>query len=391
MLPLMKYTPPDMYLLDESLTDEQRLVRDSVRRFTDAEVMPIIADYFDRGEFPRQLIPKIAELGVLGANLKGYGCAGVDATTYGLIMSELERGDSGIRSFASVQGSLAMYAIWAYGSEAQKETWLPQMAQGQVIGCFGLTEPDHGSNPGGMRTTAVKKGAGYVLNGSKMWITNGCLSKVAVIWAKLDGVIRGFLVETDTPGFTSRPIGQKMSLRASVTSELHLEDVEVPASAMFPEIKGLRGPLGCLTQARYGVAWGALGAAMACYSEALEYAKERVQFSRPIAGYQLVQRKLVNMLDDITYGQFMLRRLAELKDAGRSTPQQVSMAKRHCVRSALEAARTARDILGANGIMGDYQCGRHSCNLESVFTYEGTHDIHTLIIGQKITGIPAFE
>ncbi|MFT5434851.1 MAG: glutaryl-CoA dehydrogenase [Myxococcota bacterium] len=386
----MRYEPPDMFFLDEQLTDEQRLVRGQVRKFVDAEVIPIIADCFDRGEFPRHIVPKIAELGVLGANLKGYGCAGVDATTYGLIMSELERGDSGIRSFASVQGSLAMYAIWAYGSEANKELWLPQMAAGEAIGCFGLTEPDHGSNPGGMLSTAVKKGAGYVLNGTKMWITNGCLAKVAVIWAKLDGEIRGFIVETDSPGFSTREIGQKMSLRASVTSELHLDNVEVPAGNLF-DVQGIRGPLGCLTQARYGVAWGALGAAMACYSEALTYARERIQFSRPIAGFQLVQQKLVGMVDDITYGQLMLKRLADLKDAGRSRPWQVSMAKRHCVKSALDAARTARDILGANGIMGDYSCGRHMCNLESVYTYEGTHDIHTLIIGQRITGIPAFE
>lgn len=387
----MRYEPPDLMQLDELLTDEQRLVRDSVRKFVDAEVLPIIADHFAAGTFPTHLIPKIGELGLLGSNLEGYGCAGVDPLTYGLIMQELERGDSGIRSFASVQGSLAMYAIHTFGSEAHKERWLPPMARGEVVGCFGLTEPDFGSNPSGMRTTAVKKGAAYVLNGTKMWITNGNLSKIAVVWAKLDGVIRGFLVETDRPGFTAVKLERKFSLRASVTSELILEEVEVPEDALMPGVSGLKGPLSCLTSARYGVAWGALGAAMGCYSEALSYARERVQFSRPIAGYQLVQKKLVEMVDGITYGQLLCMRLAELKARHVSTPVQVSMAKRHCVKTALDAARTARDILGAAGIMDDYSCGRHMANLESVYTYEGTHDIHLLILGQKITGISAFE
>jgi glutaryl-CoA dehydrogenase len=387
----MQYMPPDYLDLEESLNEEQRLVRDSVRKFVDLEVVPIIAQHFEDGTFPEHLVGKLAALGVLGANLEGYGCAGVDATTYGLIMQELERGDSGIRSFASVQGSLAMFAIHRWASEAEKQRWLPAMAAGEVIGCFGLTEPDFGSNPSGMLTSAVKKGSGYVLNGTKMWITNGCISQVAVIWAKLDGEIRGFAVDTASPGFETRRIENKFSLRASVTSELSLSDVEVPAEAMFPDAKGLKGPLSCLSQARYGVAWGALGAAMGCYSEALEYAKGRVQFSRPIAGYQLVQRKLVNMLNDITFSQLMMRRLADMKQAGTVKPWQISMGKRHCVKSALEAARTGRDILGANGIMGEYSCGRHMNNLESVYTYEGTHDIHTLIIGQKITGIPAFE
>ncbi len=387
----MQYTPPDYLALDELLTDEQRLVRDSVRKFVDVEVLPIIGQHFEAGTFPEHLIAKIADLGVLGANLDGYGCAGVDATTYGLIMQELERGDSGVRSFASVQGSLAMFAIHRWGSEAQKEHWLPQMAAGKAIGCFGLTEPDFGSNPGGMVTHAVEKGGSYVLNGTKMWITNGCISKLAIVWAKLEGEIRGFIVETDRPGFESKRIEGKFSLRASITSELVLQDVEIPKENLLPKAGGLKGPLSCLSQARYGVAWGALGAAMGCYSEALNYAKERVQFSRPIAGYQLVQRKLVNILDDITHGQLLMMRLADLKDRGDVRPWQVSMGKRHCVRMALEAARTTRDILGANGISLEYSCGRHMGNLESVYTYEGTHDIHTLIIGQRITGISAFE
>ena len=389
----MNYEPPDFLSLDALLTDEQRIIRDTVRRFVDAEVLPIIADHFAAGTFPTELVPKIAELGILGANLEGYGCAGVDPLTYGLIMAELERGDSGLRSFASVQGSLAMFAIHRWGSEAHKERWLPGMAAGEIIGCFGLTEPDFGSNPGGMLTTATRKGASYILNGTKMWITNGCLSQVAVVWAKdtEDGQIRGFVVETDRPGFTSTKLERKFSLRASVTSELHLDEVEVPAENIFPAAIGLRGPLSCLTQARFGVAWGAIGAAMGCYSEALTYARERVQFARPIAGYQLVQQKLVNILDDITYGQLLMHRLSQLKAAKTIRPHQVSMGKRHCVRMALEAARVTRDILGAAGIMDEYSCGRHMANLESVFTYEGTHDIHTLIIGQRITGLAAFE
>ncbi|HIN86906.1 MAG TPA: acyl-CoA dehydrogenase [Myxococcales bacterium] len=387
----MRFEAPDYLNLDELLTEEQKMVRESVRRFVDAEVLPIIADHYSEGTFPKHLIKMIGELGLLGSNLKGYGCAGVDATTYGLIMQELERGDSGIRSFTSVQGSLAMYAIHAYGSEAQKEKWLPRMATGDAIGCFGLTEPDYGSNPSGMLTTAEKRGSSYILNGTKMWITNGCLSELAVIWAKVDGKIRGFIVETDRPGFTSTTIHRKFSLRASVTSELNMSNVEIPEDNLLPKVAGLKGPLGCLTSARYGVAWGTIGAAMACYSEALSYAKQRVQFSRPIAGYQLVQQKLVKMLNDITTSQLMMMRVAQLKESGGATAWHVSMGKRHCVSMALDAARVTRDILGANGIMDEYQCFRHMCNLESVSTYEGTHDIHTLIMGQKITGLAAFE
>jgi glutaryl-CoA dehydrogenase len=387
----MRYEAPDFMNLDELLTDEQKIVRESVRRFVDAQVMPIIAEHYMEGTFPKHLVKGIAELGLLGANLQGYGCSGVDATSYGLIMQELERGDSGIRSFASVQGSLAMYAIYAYGSEDQKEKWLPRMAAGEAIGCFGLTEPDHGSNPAGLLATARKQGASYILNGTKMWITNGCISELAIIWAKVDGTIRGFIVETNRPGFSSSTIHNKFSLRASITSELRLSDVEVPESNLLPNVEGLKGPLGCLSSARYGVAWGTIGAAMACYSEGLNYAKERVQFSRPIAGYQLVQQKLVKMVNDITTSQLMMMRVAQLKEAGTVRAWHISMGKRHCVSMALDAARVTRDILGANGIMGEYQCFRHMCNLESVITYEGTHDIHTLILGQTITGLPAFE
>jgi glutaryl-CoA dehydrogenase len=387
----MLYSPPDFLQLDSLLTDEQRLVRDQVRRFVDDEVIPIVAAHYEAGTFPKHLIPRIAEMGMLGASIQGYGCAGVDHVTYGLMMQELERGDSGLRSFVSVQSSLAMHAINAYGSEEQKNYWLPRMAAGEAIGCFALTEPDFGSNPGGMLTNATKRGSDFVLNGTKMWITNGCVADIAIVWAKLDGEVRGFLVETERTGFSTQTLHGKFSLRASITSEVKLDNVVVPEGNLLPNASGLRGPLGCLTQARFSVAWGAVGAAMSCYSEALEYAKERVQFSRPIAGYQLVQRKLVNMLSDITYGQLLVHRLAQLKNEGALRPQQVSLGKRHCVSMALSAARTARDILGANGIMNEYQCSRHMANLESVYTYEGTHDIHTLIIGQKITGLAAFE
>jgi glutaryl-CoA dehydrogenase len=388
----MAFEGLDFYDLDDELTQDERLVRDNVRRFVDAEIIPIISKHYQAGTFPMDLIPKFAELGMLGANIKGYGCAGLGDVAYGLIMQELERGDSGIRSFCSVQGSLCMYPIAAFGSEEQKQTWLPKMARGEVIGCFGLTEPDFGSNAEGMITRAEElRNGGYRINGRKRWITNGNIAKVAIIWAKLNGVVRGFLVPTDTHGFTAQKIEDKFSLRASVTSELILEDVEVPADAILPGVQGMKGPLSCLSSARSGIAFGAIGAAMACYDCALSYAKDRVQFKRPIAGYQLVQQKLVHMVTEITKAQLLSLRLMRLKEQHKATPAQISLAKRNNVHHALEIARMARDILGGNGITYDYPIGRHMLNLETVYTYEGTHDIHTLIIGQKITGISAFE
>jgi len=387
----MPFRGLDYYALDDLLEPEERLARDTVREFVDAEVMPGIGAHFRAGTFPMDLIPKMGEMGLLGANLTGYGCAGMNAVAYGLVLQELERGDSGVRSFVSVQGSLCMWPIHAYGSEEQKQRWLPRMARGEAIGCFGLTEPDFGSNPAGMRTTAQRTASGYVLRGTKRWITNGSIADVAIVWAKTDDGIRGFLIERGTPGFTTQDIHGKFSLRASTTSELVLEDVAVAEGAMLPGVKGMKGPLGCLNQARYGIAWGAIGAAMACYDEALSYAQSRVQFSKPIAGYQLVQAKLVDMLSEITKGQLLCWRLGRMKEQGKSRPQHVSLAKRNNVHVALHIARTARDVLGANGITDEYQSGRHMCNLESVYTYEGTHDIHTLILGQDITGISAFD
>jgi glutaryl-CoA dehydrogenase len=381
----------DFYELDEELHEDERLIRDNVRRFVDAEIIPVISQHFQAGTFPMDLIPKFADLGMLGANLKGYGCAGLGDVAYGLIMQELERGDSGIRSFCSVQGALCMYPIYAFGTEEQKTKWLPKMAKGEVIGCFGLTEPDFGSNPTGMITRADRlPGGGYRLNGRKRWITNGNIAKLAIIWAKLDGVVHGFLVPTSTPGFTAQKIEDKFSLRASVTSELILEDVEVGEDSIL-NVKGLKGPLSCLSQARAGIAFGVIGAAMACYDCALSYAKDRVQFSRPIAGYQLVQNKLVHMVTEITKAQLLSLRLMRLKEKKQATPVQISLAKRNNVFHALEIARMAREILGGNGIMFEYPIGRHMLNLETVITYEGTHDIHTLIVGQHITGISAFE
>jgi glutaryl-CoA dehydrogenase len=387
----MAFSGVDYYALDELLSDDERLVRDTFRRFVDEEVMPTIGRHFRAGTFPKELPARLGALGALGASLEGYGCAGLGPVAYGLIMQELERGDSGVRSFASVQGSLVMYPIHAFGSAAQKERWLPKMARGEAIGCFGLTEPDFGSNPSGMRTTAKRSGDRWVLNGEKRWITSGGICDVAVVWARTDDGVRGFLVERGTQGFSTRDIDGKFSLRASVTSELIFEDCAIPLDAILPGVTGLKGPLSCLTQARYGIAWGAVGAAMACYDEALRYTQSRAQFKRPLAGHQLVQLKLVDMLEEITKAQLLAWRLGRLKEAKRARPQQVSLAKRNNVKMALEIARNARDLLGASGITDEYQSGRHMCNLESVFTYEGTDHIHTLIVGEDITGLAAFE
>lgn len=376
------------------LDEEEKLVRETARRFVNDQVLPIIEEHVSNETFPGHLVKTMGELGFFGANLpEKYGCAGLSSVAYGLLMYELERGDSGLRSFASVQGALVMYPIYAYGSEAQKDYWLPLLARGEKIGCFGLTEPDFGSNPGGMRTRAVRDGDGkWRLNGSKMWITNGSVADVAVIWAQTEEGIRGFLVEKGTPGFSASKMKGKWSLRASVTSELVLEDVIVEEEkSLLPKVKGLKGPLGCLTQARYGIAWGALGAADACYQAALDYALSRIQFDRPIASFQLQQKKLAEMVTEITKGQLLVMQLGRLKDEGKYTPAQVSMAKMNNVNIALEIARTARTILGANGIMNEYPIMRHMTNLESVYTYEGTHDMHTLIIGETVTGIPAYR
>ncbi|MCS6914863.1 MAG: acyl-CoA dehydrogenase family protein [Myxococcales bacterium] len=389
----MPYRGVDYFALDDLLTEEERLVRATFRRFVDEEVLPHIGHHFRQGTFPMDLPRKLGALGALGSFLQGYGCPGLNAVAYGLMMQELERGDSGVRSFASVQGALVMYPIYAYGSDEQKDRWLPAMARGEVIGCFGLTEPDFGSNPGGMRTTAERHGSTFVLHGEKRWITSGGIADVALIWARTqpEGEVRGFLVERGTPGFSTRDIEGKFSLRASVTSELILQECVVPESAMLPGARGLRAPLSCLSQARFGICFGVLGAAMACYEEALSYCCERKQFSRPLAGHQLVQEKLVGMLEEITKGQLLAWRLGRLKEAGRLRPPQISLCKRNNVRIALQCARTARDLLGANGITDEYQAGRHMCNLESVFTYEGTDHIHTLVVGEDITGHSAFD
>jgi len=381
----------DYYGLDELLGEEERMTRASVRSFVEREVLPVIERCHSEEQFPRPLIARMGELGFFGANLKGYGCAGLSNGAYGLIMQELEAGDSGLRSMASVQGSLAMFAIWRWGSEEQKQRWLPAMASGRAIGCFGLTEPDHGSDPGGMETRARRDASGYVLSGVKRWITNGSIADVSVVWAKDGETIRGFLVERGTPGFSAHDIKGKFSLRASITSELVLEDVRVPAVALLPGAEGLGGPFSCLNQARYGIVWGALGAARTCYLTALRYAQERKQFDRPIAGYQLVQQKLVHMLSEITKGQLLAWRLGKLKDAGTMRPEQVSLAKRNNVSVALDIARLARDILGANGIVNEYPVIRHMMNLETVNTYEGTYDMHTLIVGRDITGLDAIR
>ena len=390
------YSAVDFYDINGLLSEEERAVRDTVRTWVDEHLMPIIGDCYVAGRFPRELIPGMAGLGLFGANLpETYGCAGLNNVAYGLIMQELERGDSGIRSFASVQGALVMYPIYAFGSEAQRQRWLPPLAAGTDIGCFGLTEPDFGSNPGGMITTARKTADGWLLNGAKMWITNGSQATVAIIWAKTGDLsdsksVRGFIVPTATKGFTARDQKGKLSLRASDTSELVLQDVLVPPDALLPESGGLKSPLMCLTQARYGIAWGATGAAMACYDEALQYARTRVMFDRPIAQTQIQQVRLADMLTEITKAQLLALQLGRLKDAGTMTPQQVSLAKRNNVDMACNCAREARRLLGANGILAEYHAMRHMANLESVYTYEGTHDMHSLILGETITGLGAF-
>jgi glutaryl-CoA dehydrogenase len=387
----------DFYDVDSFLGEEERMVRDTIRQWVDDRVMPLIGEAYMERRFPTELIPELGELGMLGANLpEAYGCAGLNNVAYGLIMQELERGDSGIRSFASVQGALVMYPIHAFGSEEQRTHWLPRLATGEAIGCFGLTEPDYGSNPGGMITTARPTDGGWVLNGAKMWITNGSMSDVAVIWAQTGELgdprgIRGFLVPTDTEGFSARDQKGKLSLLASDTSELVLDEVEVPEDALLPGTQGgLKHPLMCLTQARYGIAWGAVGAAMACFDEARSYAGERVMFGEPIAGKQLQQARLADMLTGITQGQLLALQLGRLKDGGTMTAQQVSLAKRANVDMACEVAREARRLLGGNGILVEYHSMRHMANLESVYTYEGTHDIHGLILGQAITGLAAY-
>jgi glutaryl-CoA dehydrogenase len=382
----------DFMEYDSVLSDEEKLARQTARQFVDEQVLPVIEACNREGRFPMQLLPQMAELGFFGASLKGYGCAGMSNVEYGLVTQELERGDSGVRSFVSVQSALVMYPIYTYGSDAQKEKWLPRLQQGKAIGCFGLTEPQFGSNPGGMLTRAARQGNCYVLNGEKMWITNGSIADIAVVWAKAENdAIRGFLVEKGTPGFKAWDVHGKWSLRASVTSGLAMTDCRIPAENLLPKVEGLKGPLSCLNQARYGIGWGGIGAAMACYETALSYAKQRKQFdNKPIASHQLVQEKLAWMITEITKAQLLALQVGRLKDKGRAHPSHISMLKMNNVWVALKTARMARDILGANGIVDDYCIMRHMNNLESVFTYEGTHDIHKLIIGERITGISAF-
>ncbi len=380
----------DLYSVDDLLADEERLVRDTVRAMVRDRVLPVIGDHFEAATFPRELVPELATLGLLGMHLSGYGCAGASAVAYGVACEELEAGDSGLRSFVSVQGSLAMFPIHAYGSEEQKQKFLPEMAAGTMIGCFGLTEPDAGSDPTAMRTAASRSGDGWVLNGTKMWITNGSIADVAVVWALTDEGVRGFLVERGTPGFTTTDIHRKLSLRASVTSELNLDSVRLPDSAVLPGVSGMRGPLSCLNEARYGIAWGAMGAARACFSAALDYSRSRRMFDRPIARFQLTQAKLSTMATSLVQGRLVAHRLGTLKDAGRLHPVQVSLAKRANVRAAIDIAREARTILGANGITLEYPVVRHMNNLEFVLTYEGTEEVHTLILGKAITGEDAF-
>jgi glutaryl-CoA dehydrogenase len=381
----------DFLRLGDGLSDEEILIRDNVRAFVREQLIPNVPEWFEQGLLPRELAGQLGALGVLGMHLEGYGCAGASATAYGIVCQELEAGDSGLRSFVSVQGSLAMFAIWRFGSEEQKQEWLPQMAAGDAVGCFGLTEPDAGSDPGSMRTSAKRSGDDWVLNGSKMWITNGSLADVAVVWARTDEGVRGFLVPRDTPGFTTQDIHKKLSLRASVTSELVLDDVRLPASAQLPEAEGLRAPLACLNEARFGIVFGAIGAARACYEAALEYSASRVQFGKPIAAFQLTQAKLAQMLLKVNQGALLALHLGRMKDAGKLRPEHVSFGKLANVNAALEVCREARQVLGANGITLEYPAIRHMNNLESVVTYEGTAEVHALVLGQAITGHAAYR
>jgi glutaryl-CoA dehydrogenase len=389
---MSRFRGVDYLQIDSQLSEQELMVRQSARQFVDAEVLPVVREAYNRGEFPKHLIPQLGELGFLGANLEGYGCAGMSNVEYGLIMQELERGDSGLRSFCSVQGGLVMYPIHTYGSEEQKQCWLPKLQSGQAIGCFGLTEPDFGSNPGGMQCTAEQRRDTWVLNGEKTWITSGSVADLAVVWARTAEGVRGFLVEKGTKGYSTSDIHGKLSMRCSVTSSLHFSDCEIPAANLLPCGRGLKGALACLTQARFGIGWGALGAAMDCYDTALRYTLMRKQFDdKPLASHQLVQEKLAWMITEISKGQLLALHVAHLKDAGKLDPAHVSMLKKNNVAIALECARISRDLLGANGIMDEYPIMRHLCNLETVKTYEGTDHIHTLVIGEKITGIPAYK
>jgi glutaryl-CoA dehydrogenase len=381
----------DLLRVDDELSEEERLVRDTVRDFAAKRILPHVADWFEAGTLPRELASEVGALGLLGMHLTGYGCAGMGAIAYGVACRELEAADSGLRSLVSVQGSLAMFPIWKYGTEEQKQEWLPRMAAGEAIGCFGLTEPDHGSDPSGMTTRATQNGADWVLSGTKMWITNGSIADIAVVWAATEDGIRGFLVPRGTKGFTAREIHKKMSLRASVTAELHFDEVRLPASAILPDVRGLKGPLSCLSEARFGIAWGVTGAARACFEAAAEYSRTREQFGRKIGGFQLTQGKLAWMLADLQRAQLLALQVGRLKEAGKITPEQVSLAKMSNVRTAIDIARQARTILGANGITLEYPVIRHANNLESVLTYEGTEEVHALALGQAITGISAYR
>jgi glutaryl-CoA dehydrogenase len=381
----------DLLRIDDQLTEEERLVRDTVRAFASDRIMPHIADWFEAGTLPRELVPELGKMGLLGMHLEGYGCAGMGPVAYGITCREMEAADSGLRSLVSVQGSLSMFPIWKYGSEDQKNEWLPRMAAGEAIGCFGLTEPDHGSDPSSMETRAILNGQDWILSGTKMWITNGSIADIAVVWASTPDGIRGFLVPRGARGFTSRNIHKKMSLRASVTSELHFDEVRLPADAVLPGVTGLKGPLSCLSEARFGIVWGVTGAARACFEAAADYARTREQFGRKIGGFQLTQSKLAWMLADLARAQLLALHLGRLKEAGTITPEQVSLGKMANVRVAIEIARQARTVLGANGVTLEYPVIRHANNLESVLTYEGTEEIHTLALGQAITGISAYR